>query len=577
MGQRHGENRRVVNGGHQQTTTNGRTAAYQPNLLNQYEEGETPPYRDVRGTAHPRATVSIDGEKADRIPNGEFHHAVEIDNASGPAHEEITILGVRNHAGPGGEDVTDSQTGSLYLPANPETFTHDPDGNLTSDGQWTYIWNAENQLTAMETRPDLPATLERQRLEFTYDHQGKRVRKQTFDWNATSENFTPKADLWFIYHGWKLLAEGVIENSEFIIQTSHLWGHDLTGTFEGAGTVGGLLATTQHPNPSISNTYFLAYDGNGNVAAAINAATGDTEARFHYGPFGETLTATGPAAEKITHRFSTKYTDPETGLLYYGFRYLNLDTGRWLNRDPIAEEGGLNLYGFVGNDGINELDILGLSKCVCGPDVSVSLNLTLDHVRREFAALSQKDKSSVCGSMYGIDSWDIRELKLPITLPNRCGHADSDNLSKCRNHTVTVNGECHYAGAVNYILWGFGNSLCNTHIDTTLGSVKAWKFFTNLPFGLHHTYYNSVRWARAGYYGFLTNQEFAERNAQQQFFDEPSFHLPPPNRQQLAPPGEKMYSECKPCNKKTEHRLNWRLGRKSDGQWFGTMGPGSRF
>ena len=33
--------------------------------------------------------------------------------------------------------------------------------------------------------------------------------------------------------------------------------------------------------------------------------------------------------------------------------------GRWLNRDPIAEDGGVNLYGFVGNDGMNQVDLLG--------------------------------------------------------------------------------------------------------------------------------------------------------------------------------------------------------------------------
>jgi hypothetical protein len=33
----------------------------------------------------------------------------------------------------------------------------------------------------------------------------------------------------------------------------------------------------------------------------------------------------------------------------------------WSNRDPIQEQGGLNLYGFVGNDGLNNWDILGLS------------------------------------------------------------------------------------------------------------------------------------------------------------------------------------------------------------------------
>ncbi len=57
--------------------------------------------------------------------------------------------------------------------------------------------------------------------------------------------------------------------------------------------------------------------------------------------------------------FSTKYTDDETGLVYYGYRYYSPELGRWLNRDPIEEEGGLNLYGFVGNDPVNAYDLLG--------------------------------------------------------------------------------------------------------------------------------------------------------------------------------------------------------------------------
>jgi len=61
-------------------------------------------------------------------------------------------------------------------------------------------------------------------------------------------------------------------------------------------------------------------------------------------------------------RFSTKYQDSETDLLYYGYRYYNANTGRWLNRDPLGEMGGVNLYGFVGNDGINYWDALGLQK-----------------------------------------------------------------------------------------------------------------------------------------------------------------------------------------------------------------------
>ena len=50
-----------------------------------------------------------------------------------------------------------------------------------------------------------------------------------------------------------------------------------------------------------------------------------------------------------------------TWMTYYGFRYLDPLTGRWPSRDPIGEEGGVNVYGFVGNAAIQRIDILGLS------------------------------------------------------------------------------------------------------------------------------------------------------------------------------------------------------------------------
>jgi hypothetical protein len=51
-------------------------------------------------------------------------------------------------------------------------------------------------------------------------------------------------------------------------------------------------------------------------------------------------------------------------LIYYGYRYYDPVTGRWPSRDPIDERGGMNLYGFVGNDGVNQWDLLGLKCCV---------------------------------------------------------------------------------------------------------------------------------------------------------------------------------------------------------------------
>jgi RHS repeat-associated protein len=57
--------------------------------------------------------------------------------------------------------------------------------------------------------------------------------------------------------------------------------------------------------------------------------------------------------------FSSKYTDDKTGLVYYGYRYYAPGLGRWTSRDPIEEEGGLNLNAFCSNNSIGFVDVLG--------------------------------------------------------------------------------------------------------------------------------------------------------------------------------------------------------------------------
>ena len=107
-----------------------------------------------------------------------------------------------------------------------------------------------------------------------------------------------------------------------------------------------------------ATSYFHRTDANKNVIALTNAS--GLKAWYEYSPFGVTLTASGDAAELNPFRFSSEYADSETGLVYYNYRYYNPELGRWLSRDPIAEEGGENLYGFVGNSNLNSFDRLGL-------------------------------------------------------------------------------------------------------------------------------------------------------------------------------------------------------------------------
>lgn len=68
----------------------------------------------------------------------------------------------------------------------------------------------------------------------------------------------------------------------------------------------------------------------------------------------------GTFSAAASYWVSAKYTDGETGLLYYGYRYYQSSTGRWISRDPQEEEGGANLYVHTDNSPVGRVDLLGL-------------------------------------------------------------------------------------------------------------------------------------------------------------------------------------------------------------------------
>ena len=50
--------------------------------------------------------------------------------------------------------------------------------------------------------------------------------------------------------------------------------------------------------------------------------------------------------------------------LIHSYAFSQFPVTYWPSRDPIEEMGGLNLYGFVGNDGVNWVDYLGLEEVI---------------------------------------------------------------------------------------------------------------------------------------------------------------------------------------------------------------------
>ena len=221
------------------------------------------------------------------------------------------------------------------------------------------------------------AGVPRQRVDFAYDDKGRRVCKKVST-SADGTTWQWASETRFLYDGWNLIAEygGVQSAGEvlFYLQASHIWGLDLSGTLQGAGGVGGLLATALSDDGFLSSqSYFPAFDGNGNITAWLNQS-GTLIGRTDYSPFGQLIAQykfTQPGDDTLSRLpfgFSTKYTDKETGLLYYGYRYYDPVTGRWPSRDPIGEKGGLNLYSVLSNNCLSRFDLLGRDAAPQAPN-----------------------------------------------------------------------------------------------------------------------------------------------------------------------------------------------------------------
>jgi len=123
-----------------------------------------------------------------------------------------------------------------------------------------------------------------------------------------------------------------------------------------AGGIGGLLAITIISNGA-TRVFLPMADHNGNIRALLDAGTGRIACEYEYSPFGVLVGAFGPAAGLCNLRFQSKYYDPETELYYFGYRYYDPASAKWLSNDPkgeTADEPNLTLA--FGNDPVNRYD-----------------------------------------------------------------------------------------------------------------------------------------------------------------------------------------------------------------------------
>ena len=134
------------------------------------------------------------------------------------------------------------------------------------------------------------------------------------------------------------------------------------------------VSLTLAPNAQISGrlwsltpeTYYYSHDYTKNICELFSVDEQNNVnivRSYDYSPFGavtEHVIDSAIVNLENNFRFSSEFYDSELALCYYNYRHYNPLDGRWLNRDPMEEYGGLNLYGFAANNIVTNWDYLGL-------------------------------------------------------------------------------------------------------------------------------------------------------------------------------------------------------------------------
>ena len=265
----------------------------------------------ISGTTDEEADVTVDAQPAATSQAGRsFQRDVAV--SSGVNTVNVTATDPSGNATSQNYEITVS-------PGVGQSFSHDANGNLLSDGTRSYAWDAENRLVTI-TQGAETTTLEYDGLNrwtrILEKSGSTTVSDQRFIWSDTQLNQQRNGTATSAVQ--RFFAEGVQRGT---------------------------------------NLYFYTRDHLGSVRE-VTDNSGTVVARYDYDPYGRRTKMSGSFDSDFG--YTGHYQHAPSGLAFAPYRMYNAETGRWLNRDPIAEEGGLNLYAYVANNPVNSIDPWGL-------------------------------------------------------------------------------------------------------------------------------------------------------------------------------------------------------------------------
>jgi RHS repeat-associated protein len=276
--------------------------------------------------------------------------------------------------------LTNNGPASQFLVDNKNELTNAPGGIISydSNGNMTNFQGSHHALSYDDENRliDYLDTVTGDETAFIYDGLGRLRIRQEYQPGISSPSSSPvgggvlASETHYLYDGWRVIQERDVNNTPTV---SYTRGDDLSGTMQGAGGIGGLLARSagySSGNWTTHNYYFC--DGNGNITYMLNSSQA-MAASYRYDPFGNTISKSGTVADANVYRFSSKEIHVNSGMYYFGYRFYDPNLQRWITRDPLPEKYDLNLYGFVYNNSLSWFDRNGLvADGVTPPPVGLS-------------------------------------------------------------------------------------------------------------------------------------------------------------------------------------------------------------
>lgn len=220
--------------------------------------------------------------------------------------------------------ATDSSV-TFYTPNNLNQYTqvgaanydNDPNGNLVSDGVFTFGYDYENRLVSADKAGVS--------FSYKYDPFGRRVQKRDNIAGVITN---------YIYDSDQIIAE---YNGSDALIGKYVYGADIDEPVKMERGV---------------NNYYYHFDGLGSITDITDSSGSNIES-YRYDVFGKPDSVSGIANRFM---FTGREYDEETGLYYYRARHYDPKTGRFLQRDPIGYIAGINLYTYCENNPANLTD-----------------------------------------------------------------------------------------------------------------------------------------------------------------------------------------------------------------------------